>query len=96
MKNREISKQSWTVKIGGRRCGICERRPAGCYMVVRQEQIVAKDCVCLGCFEYCRVLFGEQQVRSVSLPEFRETVEAWKKVSKTVSGRSKVNKYEKS
>jgi hypothetical protein len=61
-------------------------------MVMRQEQIVAKDCVCVSCFEYCRALFGERQVRSVSLPEFRETVEAWKKGSRSVSGRAKVNR----
>jgi hypothetical protein len=90
MKNREIGKQSWTVNIRGRRCGICERRPAGHYMVMRQEQIVAKDCVCLSCFEYCRALFGERQVRSVSLPEFRETVERWGR-SKSVGTRAKAN-----
>jgi hypothetical protein len=78
MKNREIRKQSWTVNIRGRRCGICEQEPAGVYMVVRQRHVVAKDRVCLRCFEYTRAVLWDSQVVSASLPEFRETVETWR------------------
>jgi hypothetical protein len=74
MKNRVIGKQSWTVRIRGQHCAICEEHPAGVYMVVRQRHVVAKDRVCLRCFEYSRAVLWDSQVESVSLPEFRQTI----------------------
>ena len=57
-------------------CEVCQRRPAGLFMVVRQVQpggheVVAKAHACYGCFELM-VAMDELEVRELSLQEWKE------------------------
>ena len=62
--------------LSGERCGICERRRAALFMVIRDHVRAAKAHVCLICFELARER-ALATVEAVSLQDYKEVQETF-------------------